>query len=347
MRHVTTSGAESPWQLVPPPLHRKFPEPVTVNEADQAWFELPDGHRFPLGDRCAIGRQADNDLVLDAHTLSRCHALVTLGAMGYFITDLQSRNGTYVNQRLLTRPALLRDSDKVGLGDVVLRFRSNFQMGSPGLGAGDTPTTQVSEQLQTRLCWLLVLDIEGHAALAEQSGSEIALRRLQAWIGAVRPIIEKHAGRINRYVGDAILACWPSGETTSDNVLGALRALEGWRPQSPLPFRLVLHHGSVLFTRSEHGEELAGRDVTFVFRMEKIAKGFGSHAMLSPTAVRTLGIEDRCESYGRSAVDGMTDFFVFYALPRDLMISDNTAFPSTRSHPPQSSASAPTSPRPP
>ena len=71
----------------------------------------------------------------------------------------------------------------------------------------------------------------------------------------------------------------------------------------------------MLFSKSEHVEELGGRDVTPLFRMEKIAKGFGSPAMLSPTAVMTLGIEAECETYGLSAVDGMLEFFDFYGLP--------------------------------
>ncbi len=291
-----------------------------MNVASGAWFEFPDGRRLPLGERCSIGRQGDNDLVLDDTGLSRRHALVTLGGMGYFITDLQSRNGTYVNRRLLTRPAILRDADEIKLGGIKLRFRCTHRMESPARHAGDSPTTQIAEQLQAQLCWLLVLDIEGHAALTEQTGSEAALRQLQAWIAGARPLIERHAGFINRYIGDAILAYWPCAETSRSDVLRALCALEGWRTESPLPFRAVLHHGSVLFTKSEHGEELSGREVTFVFRMEKIAKGFGARTMLSPGAVRTLGLEGRCKSYGHSAVDGMTDFFEFYALPDDLEI---------------------------
>jgi class 3 adenylate cyclase len=151
------------------------------------------------------------------------------------------------------------------------------------------------------------------------AGSKAALRRLQDWGTTARPLVEGHAGRINRYVGDAIFAYWPSATTKPDDVLASLRALERWRPPSPFPFRLVLHHGAALFSKSEHGEELGGRDVTFVFRMEKIAKSFGSNAMLSPTAVTTLGLDGRCKSYGRSAVDGMTDFFVFYGVPAELL----------------------------
>lgn len=290
----------------------------TPSPTNQAWLELPDGRLFWLHERCAIGRQAGNDLVLHGDTLSRQHALLTATKAGYTVTDLQSRNGTYVAGQLLSRPALLRDGDEVRLGEVALRFRCSRRMDFPEPGTVSTQTTQMLDAVQTRACWLLVADVLAYTALVSTAGSETALRRLQAWIAGARPLVEQHAGRINRYVGDAIFAYWPCDTVKSADVLATLRAFEEWRLRSPLPFRLVLHHGAALFSKSEHGEELGGRDVTFVFRMEKIAKGFDSHAMLSPTAVRTLGIEDRCESYGRSAVDGMTDFFVFYALPRDL-----------------------------
>ena len=87
----------------------------TPNSTNQAWLELPDGQLFWLHDRCAIGRQAGNDLVLHGDTLSRQHALLTATKAGYTVTDLQSRNGTYVAGQLLSRPALLRDGDELDL----------------------------------------------------------------------------------------------------------------------------------------------------------------------------------------------------------------------------------------
>lgn len=285
------------------------------NPAHQAWLELPGGQLFWLRERIAIGRQSGNDLVLQGDTLSRQHALITLGSSGYTLTDLQSRNGTYVAGQLLARPVNLRDGDEIRLGEVALRFRCKRRMDLPDSGSAGGQTTEVLDQMESRESWLLVADVEGYTAVVSEAGSEVAVRHLHDWIGGARPLVEQHAGRINRYVGDAIFAYWPCATTKPADVLASLLAFETWRPKSPLPFRLVVHQGSVLFSKSDHGEELGGRDVTFVFRMEKIAKGFGSRAMLSSTAVRTLGIEDRCESYGRSAVDGMTDFFVFYALP--------------------------------
>ena len=38
--------------------------PASPSRAE-SWLELPDGNLFWLQSRCAVGRQADNDLVLD------------------------------------------------------------------------------------------------------------------------------------------------------------------------------------------------------------------------------------------------------------------------------------------
>jgi class 3 adenylate cyclase len=77
----------------------------------------------------------------------------------------------------------------------------------------------------------------------------------------------------------------------------------------------VAHHGSVLFSRTELGQEIAGSTVNVLYRSEKIAKGFGAQAMISQAVVDTLGLDGQCESFGRSAIDGMSDYFTFYALP--------------------------------
>jgi hypothetical protein len=123
-------------------------------------------------------------------------------------------------------------------------------------------------------------------------------------------------GFLNGYLGDAIFAYWPCDTTKPLQVIAALQAIEKWRPQSPFEFRLIVHHGKVLFTRSDRGEELAGEEVNFLTRSEKIAKAFTAPAMLSPTALQTLELEGRCECFGRSGIDGMKDFYSFYAPPR-------------------------------
>jgi hypothetical protein len=56
--------------------------------------------------------------------VSRHHAQITKARNGYFITDLDSSNGTYVNDRLLApkKPRLLRNGDRIEIGEVVIQF---------------------------------------------------------------------------------------------------------------------------------------------------------------------------------------------------------------------------------
>jgi class 3 adenylate cyclase len=292
--------------------------PPSSNAPAESWLELPDGRLFWLKLRCTVGRYLDNDLVLESVTLSRHHALIASGASGYSLTDLHSSNGSYVNNTRISRPVPLQDRDEIRFGDVQLRFRCTRRL--PVLEAPEgLAATQQMEDMRMRSCWLLLADVEGFTALNQKIGSEAALRRLQTWIAEIRPLVERNGGQINGYLGDAIFAYWLAETAQPAEVIAAGRAIEGFRPRSPLVFRLVVHYGNVLFIRTGRGDELSGQEVSFLFSVKKIAKSFGTRAMLSQAAVKALGIENRCETYGRSAIDGMSDFFLFYSLPRDLI----------------------------
>ena len=280
-----------------------------------SWLELPDGRTIWLAGRTTIGREADNDLALDVPELSRHHALITVEAGHYVLNDLHSRNGTYLNLAPVVRPTPLRDVDELLLGTVKLRFRRKRRWFGSDTTAVDSTTTMAINQIQERTCWLLLIDVVGSTALSTKLGSEVALRQMQAWITGVRPLIEKNGGQINGYVGDAIIAFWLAETASSAQVTTALKAIEAWRKQSVLPFRLVAHYGPVLFSRGDLGPEITGNAVNVLYRSEKIAKGFGASAMISQAVVDTLGLGGQCESFGRSSIDGMSDYFVFYAPP--------------------------------
>jgi len=281
-----------------------------------AWLELPDGRHFWLKGRCAIGRLPDNDLVLGTTALSRHHALLTSGPSGYTLTDLHSSNGTYVNRELTKRPIILRDRDEIQIGDVVLRYRCTQPADLAADPAANPLATQMLNSVRLRDCWLLVTDIVGYSTLTEQKGSETTLGWLRTWIADVRPLLEDNGGCIQDYIGDAIFAYWPSELTAPAQVMKALQALEAYRARSALPFRLVVHQGSVLFTKGEQGERLSGHEVNFVFRAEKVAKQFRTLALFSSAAVQTLQLDGRCPLLGESAVDGLSGTYPFFGPPR-------------------------------
>ncbi len=282
----------------------------------ESWLELPDGRLFWLTGRCAIGRHVDNTLVLEATSVSRHHALLTVESNGYAVSDLRSSNGTYVNGAPITQPTLLQDGNELRLGDAIFRYRCTRRAGLDSLDNHPERTRRM-EDMRERTCWLLIADVAAFSTLNAELGSKAALQRFQGWIAGMRPLIERHGGLINSYVGDAIFAWWPGDTAVPAQVRAALAAIQAWRPSSPVAFRVVFHHGSVLFTRSERGEELSGQEVNFVFRAEKVAKNFGAVAMLSEAATQTLQLAGHCTPLGAATVDGIPGRFVFFAPPPD------------------------------
>ncbi|MCB1744847.1 MAG: FHA domain-containing protein, partial [Gammaproteobacteria bacterium] len=73
-------------------------------------------------DTISIGRQADNDLVLDDGSVSRHHARIEFDGDGQFqVHDLDSLNGVFVNGRKVSRKRI-KSGDRIELGDFVMRF---------------------------------------------------------------------------------------------------------------------------------------------------------------------------------------------------------------------------------
>jgi hypothetical protein len=79
--------------------------------------------RVSLGpEPCSIGRDPQNDVVLDDRPISRKHAEIRLRLGRYTLYDLQSTNGTYVNGRRIAE-VVLSDGDRITIcgNDLVLR----------------------------------------------------------------------------------------------------------------------------------------------------------------------------------------------------------------------------------
>ncbi|MGO9113446.1 MAG: SpoIIE family protein phosphatase [Thermoguttaceae bacterium] len=81
------------------------------------------GGVFPLDRESAVlGRHPDCDIVLDSGAVSRQHARIQRIDDKFYIEDMQSRNGTYINGRQIGERYLLNDQDRIMLCDVVMVF---------------------------------------------------------------------------------------------------------------------------------------------------------------------------------------------------------------------------------
>ena len=97
------------------------------------------GRQYPLeGARTVMGRHPDCDVVIEVGAVSRHHAQVVMIDGEHYVEDLSSRNGTFVNDRLLHSRHRLAEDDLLRVCDVSFAFH-----GSPPGGAVRSLTKRV------------------------------------------------------------------------------------------------------------------------------------------------------------------------------------------------------------
>lgn len=98
------------------------------NERDVLPLALAGGQQLGVGGRwelsqavATIGRESERTICLPHESVSRLHAQIVRQRTGYFVSDLGSRNGTYLNGQRLTAPSLLMPGDVLRVGEIELR----------------------------------------------------------------------------------------------------------------------------------------------------------------------------------------------------------------------------------
>lgn len=69
-----------------------------------------------------LGRNLDNHIVLSNKAVSRYHAEIFADEETFYLQDLQSTSGTFVNDIEIVNPVALSSGDKITLADVELTF---------------------------------------------------------------------------------------------------------------------------------------------------------------------------------------------------------------------------------
>ena len=88
------------------------------------------GQQLPLHEGAnTLGRDATADVQIEHVTVSRKHAVITIGDRAT-VEDLSSKNGTFVDGVRLNGSSPLREGQTVVLGDASLVFRTSASQGS-------------------------------------------------------------------------------------------------------------------------------------------------------------------------------------------------------------------------
>jgi pSer/pThr/pTyr-binding forkhead associated (FHA) protein len=83
----------------------------------------PQKHEHILPPETAvIGRAVECDVVIASTRVSREHARLRHEGRKWFLEDLGSTNGTFLNDERIIRPMELRDGDQIAIGEVTFTF---------------------------------------------------------------------------------------------------------------------------------------------------------------------------------------------------------------------------------
>lgn len=96
-----------------------------VNRLDSLNFRMQE--HYILNDNITLGRSSKNDIVIKDKFVSKNHLIFLEDNDSYFIKDLGSANGTFVNGVRIepNNPVKLYDNDKIGVGFIQFIFVEN------------------------------------------------------------------------------------------------------------------------------------------------------------------------------------------------------------------------------
>lgn len=251
--------------------------------------------RVPCGDTIiAIGRDRNNNVVLNDLSVSRNHAIVRcLGNGDFYLIDSGSSNGSWINQRRITSPTLLSNGDRIGIGKTEFIFEQEPEVGSP-VDSRSFEATMVVHRPLIKEITILVADMRGFTSMSEQLPIQVLTKIMNHWFNSVSEIIAEDRGAIDKFIGDCVFARWESNNA-SGNVVDALHAacrinattmdLSYGFPELRHPPRIGagIHTGTASLDIGNESTAL-GDSVNTAFRLEAATKEIGADVVLSAGA---------------------------------------------------------------
>src|SRR5260370_641779 len=172
---------------------------------------LIDGERrrFPLaGDSFfRIGRSDKNNIVIDDDVASRHHAMLQHSEGGlFYITDLGSSNGTFVNGTHISMPVLLQPGDLITIGGHEFSFFQDTNVAPAGEATSGLQATNIF--FAQKLITVLVADIRDFTGLARRIEPNKLSQLTGTLFRQTGKQLQDCGAWAQKYIGDAVMAVW-------------------------------------------------------------------------------------------------------------------------------------------
>jgi adenylate cyclase len=271
--------------------------------------------------RWTVGRSDDNNLVLPDRWISRNHAMLQgMDNGSFYLIDLGSRNGTFINGRRVSVPVTLQDGDQIIFGQTEISFSSpkdsaqGTDSTATSKAASDQESTATAMLHVRRLISVMVVDIRDFTGLTRQSDEKILSEAIGTWFRRAGEILTQYGSGVDKYIGDAVMAVWVHGPEGAGSVemrrilqsVDTLATMTSClHEQFPLPFPLRIGAGlntgyaMVGNTGSANRPDYTalGDTVNAAFRLESSTKQLGIDLAMGETTYESLQSLGASETY--------------------------------------------------
>jgi adenylate cyclase len=170
-----------------------------------------------LEDFNLIGRSPDASIRLVDGGGSRQHATIRRDGQLFWVSDLGSANGSFINDVAVSTARALRHGDSVQFGTSNFIFDIEEEE-RPPRESGDNNTHLLKTAdlpAKTVRATLLVGDLRNFTALSAQLSPEDVAAMLREWYAQCVDVLKSRDAIIDKFIGDGVFAYWPGDDPST------------------------------------------------------------------------------------------------------------------------------------
>jgi len=153
-----------------------------------------------------VGRSAECQILMSDPRVSRRHAMIRKQDGGFYLFDLGSFNGSYLNGARVTAARKLESGDLLNFADHEYLFTQEETDDMPKEVA-DIGDSTIALIRHTPVV-ILVSDIKGFTSLSEKLPSDELAQIIGGWYGDCEQILTGRGATVDKFIGDCVLAYW-------------------------------------------------------------------------------------------------------------------------------------------
>ncbi|MEM7697419.1 MAG: adenylate/guanylate cyclase domain-containing protein [Verrucomicrobiota bacterium] len=257
------------------------------------------GEQFELTGVTMLGRSEECAVRIGDPRVSRRHAMIRVQERGFYIFDLGSFNGSYLNGSRITAARRLKSGDVLQFADHEFHFE---QVGESNAMDGDTLGGSTMALIRSRPVVILVSDIRGFTKLSEVLDPDDLAQIIGSWYAECERIVANGGGTVDKFIGDCVLAYWT--EVNPETLNNALNTAAGIKQacaainkaradllgdSNSFSAGFALHTGKVAYGGMSQREfTLVGDPVNLAFRLETLTRELNEDVLVSGDFVRAL-----------------------------------------------------------